>query len=138
MRHIPGLLAIVALLCACSQRFEEETATIEPVKQANPVKEEVEYYENGVVKMRGRTMAGQRIGKWESFYPNGYKWSEVNYNSGERHGPSISYYQNGIMRYQGRYDTGKRASIWQFYDTLGITIQQINMDTMAQTSPLPQ
>ena len=78
--------------------------------------------------MRGKKEGKKRIGKWESFYPNGYKWSEINYVDGYREGPVVAYYPNGIMRYEGNYFNDERSGIWMFYDTAGVTLKKVNMD----------
>ncbi len=102
---------------------ETNSANIKPVEI-----DVLDYYENGVVKMRGKNVDGNRTGQWESFYPSGYRWSEMNYRNGVREGVTTTYYPNAMMRYTGYYYNDERSGLWQFYDTLGILIQRIDMD----------
>lgn len=99
-----------------------------PIVNDAVIKEYVERYNNGVVKIRGSEKGDKRIGKWESFYPNGYKWSETNYRDGYRQGEIIVYYDNGIMRYEGRYINDERSGIWNFFDTTGVRLVKLDMD----------
>lgn len=87
-----------------------------------------EYHENGAVKMRGKTVNGERQGMWESYYPTGYKWSETTFANGRKEGLTTTYYPNGMMRYTGHYYDDERTGLWIFYDTLGGVIQRIDMD----------
>jgi hypothetical protein len=116
---------LVLLSCGTS---EPETSAQEPSAEPLEVVDVVEYYPNGAVKLRGRSRGGKRFGRWESFYPNGYRWSEMEFREGRREGDVISYYNNGMMRYQGRYYNDERAGIWSFYDTTGALIERVDMD----------
>lgn len=87
-----------------------------------------EYYGDGSVRIQGMKKGDKRIGKWEAFYQSGYKWSEMNYRDGLKHGPTVVYYDNGIMRYQGMYENDERSDLWIFYDTNGVILNRINMD----------
>lgn len=122
-------------LLACSQPNSNETNKIKNAPQTNventdQPKEVVELYKNGVVKIKGKELNGKRIGTWQSFYENGYKWSETNYKNGFHDGPIIVYYKNGMMRYDGRYYSDERSGLWQFYDTSGVLIKRIDMDVV--------
>jgi hypothetical protein len=124
---IPLIALFVAVSCG---QQTEETSSAAPEKSAaqNKTEEVVEYYPNGVLKLSGETIDGKRNGHWESFYENGYKWSEVEYKMGAKHGDIVVFYKNGMMRYQGRYNDDDRAGIWTFYDTLGISVKRVDMD----------
>lgn len=82
-------------------------------------------YKNGIVKFKGQYRFGQRHGMWLSFFDNGLKWSELEYDKGNRNGLNIVYYTNGKTRYKGFYKNDLRDSIWQFYDTTGTLVQTI-------------
>lgn len=119
-------ILICTALAACNSPTEQ---TPKPENESlQKVKESVETYPNGTVKMRGKEEGKKRIGKWESFYPNGYKWSEINYVDGYRQGSVVVYYPNGIMRYEGNYYNDERSGTWLFYDTTGVTLKKVNMD----------
>ncbi len=96
--------------------------------------EVVDYYANRGVKMKGKSIDGKRSGLWESFYPSGYRWSEMNYNNGLREGVTTTYFSNGMMRYSGQYYNDERSGVWQFYDSLGVLIHRIDMDEPLQAS----
>ncbi len=123
-----ALLAILLTACGSSEN-EGQKAADNTLKIESPAKDIVEYYDNGAVKIRGKERDGKRIGKWESFYPNGYKWSESDYKNGFREGPIVVFYKNGMMRYDGRYYNDERTGLWQFYDSTGILIKKLNMDS---------
>ncbi len=128
-----SLLALTLL--ACNTPASNDEAESEKSPQGNSLstdqpQEVVEKYENGVVKIRGKEMDGKRVGKWESFYETGYKWSESNYRNGFRDGPIVVYYRNGIMWYDGRYQSDERSGVWQFYDTTGVLLKRIDMDVV--------
>lgn len=119
-------LLICTALVACNAPVDESSKTEkEPTVK---IKETVERYPNGALKMRGNQDGDKRIGLWQSFYPNGYKWSEINYVNGYREGSVVVYYQNGMMRYEGSYYNDERSGIWQFYDTTGVRVKKVNMD----------
>lgn len=124
------LFPFLLISCGSSEREDQKSAE-NTVKIEAPVKDVVEHYDNGVVKIRGKERDGKRIGKWESFYKNGYKWSESVYKDGFREGPIVVYYDNGMMRYDGRYYNNERTGIWQFYDTTGVLIKKLDMDSTA-------
>ncbi len=123
------LLTISLLACDSTQH---ETA--EPSKSVSQIQEPtvnvVEKYPNDVIKITGQEKGGKRVGKWQSFYENGYKWSESTYKNGFREGPFTVYYRNGMLRYDGYYYNDERSGVWQFYDTLGVTIKKIDMDAV--------
>lgn len=82
-------------------------------------------YKNGLVKFKGQYRFGKRHGMWLSFFDNGLKWSELEYDKGNRNGINIVYYTNGKPRYKGFYKNDLRDSVWQFYDTTGTQTQTI-------------
>lgn len=123
------IAAFAGIFIACSGGGNESSKTSDTaVLNEAPIKEIVEHYDNGAVRIRGKEKGDKRIGKWESFYPNGYKWSETNYRDGYRQGEIIVYYDNGMMRYEGSYSNDERSGIWNFFDTLGVSIVKMDMD----------
>jgi len=121
------LLVFLVFACSPADKPVEDRAE-KNERKTSEIIDVVEYYPNGVVKLRGKSQGGKRIGRWESFYPNGYRWSEMEYRNGYRQGDVISYFSNGMMRYQGRFYNDERSGIWQFYDTTGVLIEKIDMD----------
>lgn len=123
-------IAILISACASPEAGSKKSEDVS-VKTESAAKEVVEYYDSGAVKIRGKERDGKRIGKWESFYENGYKWSESHYKNGFREGPIVVFYENGMMRYDGRYYNNDRSGIWQFYDSTGVLIKKLDMDSAA-------
>ncbi|MCH2214683.1 MAG: hypothetical protein MK086_05880 [Flavobacteriales bacterium] len=104
---------------------KKEVATNQTSKEIVDV---IEYHPNGAVKIRGKSQGGKRLGRWESFYANGLRWSESEYRNGYRQGDAVSYYPNGMMRYQGLYYNDEPTGIWSFYDTSGVRTLRLDMD----------
>lgn len=123
-KWIIALLAGIVISCGS----KSEHIKTDEVKSPQATTQHTEYYNDGSVKMKGGLKGEKRIGKWESFYPNGYKWSEVTYRDGLKHGPTIVYYENGIMRYQGYYHSDNRSDLWVFYDTTGTVVKRVNLN----------
>lgn len=122
-----ALLLLSVVFCACQSSEKKEAGEPEKVEPKEIV-DVVEYYPQGGVKLKGKSQGGDRLGRWISFYPNGLKWSEIEYRNGIKEGDAISYFPNGMMRYQGRYYNDERTGIWTFYDTTGALIQRVDMD----------
>ncbi len=121
---------IALIFCACDsvteQSADEKNATSN--LSSREIVQVVEYHPNGAVKLKGASQGGKRIGKWESFYPTGYRWSEATYRNGYREGDAVTYYPNGMMRYQGNYYNDEPSGIWTFYDTTGAMVERVDMD----------
>lgn len=77
------------------------------------------FFADGKVNFTGKFKNNQRHGKWESFYQNGARWSENNYEEGVYHGPYMVWFENGQLRIKGHYDHGKKVGIWELYDETG-------------------
>lgn len=122
---------LALLFCACNSTEESqntEDSKTSKEQTSREIVDVVEYHPNGAVKLKGKSQGGKRIGKWESFYPTGYRWSESTYNNGYRQGDAVTYYPNGMMRYQGRYYNDEKTGIWTFYDTTGVVVKKVDMD----------
>jgi antitoxin component YwqK of YwqJK toxin-antitoxin module len=122
------LLALIFCACGSATNNAKEVENEAKEQATGEIVDVVEYHPNGTVKLRGKSQGGKRIGKWESFYPNGYRWSEATYRNGYRQGDAITYYPNGMMRYYGRYYNDEQAGIWMFYNEKGKLIEKIDMD----------
>jgi len=123
-------ILIALVFCACDSATEQigDEKNAAQNLSTKEIVDVVEYHSNGAVKLQGKSQGGKRIGKWESFYPTGYRWSEANYRNGYREGDAITYYSNGMMRYQGRYYNDEQTGVWSFYDKNGMLIQKTDMD----------
>ncbi len=114
---------IVAALTMCGSGPDPQ-----PESKERITVEVVDYHDNGMVSKRGITIDGQRHGLWESFYPNGLKWSETTFRNGVKQGPTVTYFPNGMMRYSGSYYDDERSGMWVLYDTSGTIYARIDMD----------
>ncbi|MAX79269.1 MAG: hypothetical protein CL843_03730 [Crocinitomicaceae bacterium] len=81
---------------------------------------EIEYYNNGQVKMEGSLNAkGNREGIWKAYYPDGKLWSDGAFKDGKSHGKRTVYFENGQIQSLGEYTNGKQSGVWQFWDKNG-------------------
>ena len=85
----------------------------------------IDKYPSGVIKFRGFFRQGKRHGQWMSFYPNGFQWSEMNYDKGLRNGPNMTFNIDGKPNYTGFYKNDKKDSVWCFYDSTGRPLRKV-------------
>lgn len=87
---------------------------------------EVAYYPNGITRIDGSFLEGQRHGYWVYYYDNGNKWSEGHYLNGLEDQMRRVWYPDGKLNYEGMFHLGKRIGKWKFWDETGILIQEID------------
>lgn len=87
-----------------------------------------EHYKNGILKIKGFYLKGQRHGQWASFYENGNLWSEQQYTNGKKDGQNVSYYPNGKKRYEGNYRNDTASGIWKYWNEDGTLAHEVNND----------
>ncbi|NND78069.1 MAG: hypothetical protein HKN39_07790 [Flavobacteriales bacterium] len=90
--------------------------------------EEIEHYENGVIKTKGNTKNGKREGLWISNFVDGKRWSESYYKEGLLHGTTLVFYPNGSMFYKGKFRENKRVGNWTFYKEDGKVDYETNYE----------
>lgn len=81
--------------------------------------EYIQYYKNGVIKMRGMMKDGKRDGLWKSFYDNGLPWSETTFKDGIKNGKTTTWYENETKRYEGTYTNDEESGKWTFWNEKG-------------------
>lgn len=118
------LLALVFTLFSCNTPSQSEEAKGASAEQV--VEDYTEFYDNGQIKIEGKTVNGKRHGMWKSYYENGLKWSETSFNMGQKSGLTTTYLEDGMMRYQGQYYNDERTGEWLFYDSLGYIMKKID------------
>ena len=118
-----AMLAFAFISCKEDAKVE----TNDPV-ETNEVIDVITYHDNGVIEKKGKSLNGKRIGTWEAYYTNGYKWSIVNYRDGLKWGETMAFFPNGMMKWQGQYSNDERTGLWIFYDTTGVVLKRIDMD----------
>ncbi|MCW3071882.1 MAG: hypothetical protein JWO44_1772 [Bacteroidetes bacterium] len=90
--------------------------------------EYIQYYTNGVIKMRGMMKDGKRDGLWKSYYENGAPWSETTFKDGKKDGKTTTWYENEKKRYEGYYTQDLESGKWVFWDEKGNTATEKNYD----------
>jgi antitoxin component YwqK of YwqJK toxin-antitoxin module len=90
--------------------------------------EYIQYYKNGVTKMRGMMKDGKRDGLWKSFYENGSPWSETTFRNGMKDGRTTTWYENEKKRYEGFYSADKESGHWKFWDEKGNLVTEEDYD----------
>lgn len=86
--------------------------------------EYIQYYKNGVIKMRGMMKDGKRDGLWKSFYENGSPWSETTFKNGMKDGKTTTWYENDKKRYEGFYTADTESGKWIFWDEKGNQVSE--------------
>lgn len=137
MKKIMSLIILSLIVVSCNGRLREEVQTSYDNGQPEYVKffnkkgecvKEVEYYEDGVVKMEGAMRDGHREGEWKAFFPDGKPQSIGNFKDGLRSGNSVVYYESGIKMMEGEYTEGKHTGVWRYYDESGNLLKELDYD----------
>jgi antitoxin component YwqK of YwqJK toxin-antitoxin module len=142
MKKICTLIILITCLFSCKEN-NSQTTTNEPVQrdtiQTNklfPEKKDsiikegeyIQYYKNGVTKMRGMMKNGQREGLWKSFYENGSPWSETTFKEGKKNGRTTTWYENEKKRYEGFYRMDAESGKWLYWDEKGKLVTEMDYD----------
>jgi antitoxin component YwqK of YwqJK toxin-antitoxin module len=118
------LSALVFTLFSCNTQSQSEKSASPAVEQV--VEDYTEFYDNGQIKIEGKTVNGKRHGVWKSYYENGLKWSETSFNMGLKSGITTTYLEDGMMRYKGQFYNDERTGEWLFYDSAGYIMKKID------------
>jgi len=131
MRRIAIFILLSCSMLACKENNGQAADTVQrDTLTANmPAKnkkdsvisngEYIQYYSNGVIKMRGMMKDGQREGLWKSYYENGAPWSETTFKEGKKDGKTTTWYENEKKRYEGYYTQDLESGKWVFWDENG-------------------
>jgi antitoxin component YwqK of YwqJK toxin-antitoxin module len=131
MKRIIGFLFLSLCLFSCKNNNSQTVSTDiqrDTVKSDNPLAktdsvinngEYIQYYKNGVTKMRGMMKNGKRDGLWKSFYENGSPWSETTFKDGKKDGKTTTWYENEQKRYEGFYTNDVESGKWISWDEKG-------------------
>lgn len=120
------LFAVSLLLFACEPRVKEVKKEIFERK----TEKVLERYSNGVKKLEGELVNGERHGTWKFYFENGFVWSEGKYWYGKRKGHSTVFYPSGKVQIEGTYKNDIKIGNWKLYDKDGSLNKTINMDKM--------
>lgn len=79
----------------------------------------ITWYENGNRKSEKQYEQGTPLGKSLKWHPNGNKLGEGTYIDGQKHGEWIYYYEDGKVKMKGSYRNGGHVGIWTNWDDQG-------------------
>ncbi len=151
-KYLLGALiaAIVLMMVGCKNQQTKEVVSFykdgkpkmeQVYSKSNGTKvivKEIQYYENGNIKMEGELKEGFRNGKWVFWFEHGSIWSEGFFTDGIRTGETKVYHENGKLFYEGVYHEGQKHDTWNFYNEQGHLVNQVLFDQgkfVKQTSP---
>ena len=104
MKKLFLLSFLFIALISCKDQLKEEVvqtydngqpASLHYVNKKNECVREVQYYENGIVKMEGGMKNDKRSGEWKSYFPDGKVQSTGFFEDGIRTGEASVYHENG-------------------------------------------
>ena len=70
------------------------------------------WYENGRKESEGQYQDGEREGLWTVWYENGQRDTEGEFRNGEKEGRWTNWYDNGKTKSEGQYQNGEREGRW--------------------------
>ena len=133
LKTIP--LCLVLMLSACKQQIKEKVvsyyendqpAKVHHIDCHDQVIWEVEYYEDGAVKMEGGMKNGKREGEWKAYFQDGKVQSEGIFRNGLRTGKATVYHPNGNLYMEGFYKEGHHCGKWTYYDEQGYVVKNVD------------
>ena len=77
------------------------------------------WYDNGLPKMKGQYVDGNRVGRFTWWHANGNKQLEGEYERGNKVGLWTWRHENGMKSIEGNYENGKAVGIWRWWQTDG-------------------
>jgi len=88
------------------------------------MKDHVEYFENGKVKVIGELVDFVKHGKWIYYFEDGQKEKEEVYHKGKLHGTFRRWSSEGVLMVESEYKEGKRCGSAKEYYKNG-TLKEI-------------
>ena len=117
-------------IMACNTSTGEMNSKEENSQPQRTVEEIVDYYPNGLKKVEGKLINGEKHGHWIFYYDNGFMWSEGMFKYGIREGFSVVYYKDGRKRMKGQYENDQKVGPWTFWNDQGEFVETINADEL--------
>ena len=124
--RISTFLSLSLILFACNNSVQEDKKQV-PERNVEQV---LEHYSNGIKKLEGEKVNGERHGMWKYYYDNGFLWSEGKFWYGERKGYSIIYYNTGKKQMEGEYVKDLKVGEWKLWNQDGSLNKIVNLDQM--------
>ncbi len=90
--------------------------------------EQISYFDDGKVAIRGKFKNNKRHGPWKSFFMDGSIKSVNNYKNGEYDGKYLVYDKEGNIILEGEYKNGKKTGQWYSYNKAGEKIDYKKFD----------
>jgi antitoxin component YwqK of YwqJK toxin-antitoxin module len=94
----------------------------------------VSWYRNGTKQAEGQYDHGVMVGKFTWWYENGQKQAEGEYAAGQQTGVWTAWHTNGLKESQGEYHNGAAIGKWSRWDTEG-KLQQVVDHSKPRTTP---
>lgn len=128
MKRLFILVSLILAMASCEGKLTEKVVDVydngqpiqlQMVNRKGDCVREVEYYEDGIVKMEGGMKNGKRSGEWKAYFPDGKVQSSGYFENGLRTGRAKVYHENGNLYMDGYYKEGQKTGEWIFYDEQG-------------------
>ena len=85
------------------------------------------FHGNGKIHMRGKLLAGQRQGTWNTYRENGQPWSQVEYRAGVKEGLFRTWHPDGMPHIEGQHEDDLPAGEWTFFSPDGSVVETRDM-----------
>ncbi len=105
----------------------------EPLKHG----EELQWYANGQLKMRGRYEQNQAVGHHVWWYENGQKALAGDYDKGRQSGAWTWWHENGLKKTQGEFSVGHPDGHWTWWNADGQLAQQADLSESSEAVARP-
>ena len=126
------LFVLCINILSCTTNTGESNTQNEHSEPKRTVEKIVDYYPNGIKKVEGKLVNGDKHGRWVFYYENGYMWSEGMFKYGVREGYSVVYYKNGRKRMKGQYKNDLKTGPWSFWNEDGAFVETIDADALKE------
>ena len=123
-------------LCSCSENIRKEgvietwpngMTKVERIHLAADTFLVKHYNEDFKLYMKGKTILrdSQEVkhGTWESYYPNGRRWSLNTFVEGVENGIYKTWHPNGNLNISGHYSMGSSTGVWTFFNGEGVIVK---------------
>lgn len=100
------------------------------------------WYDNGLPKMKGQYVDGDRVGRFTWWHANGTKQLEGEYERGTKIGVWTWRHENGMKAIEGSYENGRAVGVWKWWQADGKVEAQEDLSqarpATSSQSPTPE